>query len=55
MEDDSETKKAKRIKRCVIKHRIMFENYKDSLFNNKKLMRSQLRFKRDHRAYRRSN
>ena len=26
----------------------MFENYRDSLFNNKIIMRSQLRFKSDH-------
>ena len=26
----------------------MFENYKDSLFNNKIIMQSQLRFKSDH-------
>ena len=26
----------------------MFENYKDSLFNNKTIMRSELRFKSDH-------
>ena len=26
----------------------MFKNYKDSLFNNKIIMRSQLRFKSDH-------
>ena len=49
MEDDSEMKKAKGVKRCVIKRRLMFENYKDSLFNNKTIMRSQLRFKSDHR------
>ena len=48
MEDNSEMKKAKRAKRCVIKRRLMFENYKDSLFNNKTIMRSQLRFKSDH-------
>ena len=48
MENDSETKKAKGIKRCVIKRRLMFENYKDWLFNNKTIMRSQLRFKSDH-------
>ena len=35
MENDSETKKAKGIKRCVIKRRLTFENYKDWLFNNK--------------------
>ena len=49
MEDDSETKKPKAVKRCVIKRRLMYENYKDSLFNNKTIMRSQLRFKNDHR------
>ena len=48
MEDDSEMKKAKGVKRCVIKRRLMFENYKDSLFNNKTIMWSQLRFKSDH-------
>ena len=26
----------------------MFENYKDSLFNNKTVLKSQLRFKSDH-------
>ena len=48
MDDGSEIKKAKGVKRCVIKRRMMFENYKDSLFNNKTIMRSQLRFKSDH-------
>ena len=48
MDDDSEKKKAKRIKRCVIKRRLMFENYKDSLFNNKTILKSQLIFKSDH-------
>ena len=48
MDDDSEKKKAKGIKRCVIKRRLMFENYKDSLFNNKTILKSQLRFKSDH-------
>ena len=48
MEDDSEMKKAKGVKRCVIKRRLMFENSKDSLFHNKTIMRSQLRFKIDH-------
>ena len=48
MEDDSEMKKAKGVKRCIVKRRLMFENYKDSLFNNKTIMRSQLRFKSDH-------
>ena len=48
MEDDSEMKKAKGVKRCVIKRRLMFENYKVSLFNNKTIMRPQLTFKSDH-------
>ena len=47
MDDDSEKKKAKGIK-CVMKRRLMFENYKDSLFNNKTILKSQLRFKSDH-------
>ena len=48
MEDDREMKKGKGVKRCVKKRRQMFESYKDSLFNNKTIMRSQLRFKSDH-------
>ena len=48
MDDDREKKKAKEIKKCVIKRRLMFENYKDSLFNNKTISKSQLRFKSDH-------
>ena len=48
MDNDSENKKAKGIKRCVVKRRAMFKNYKDSLFNNKTIMWSQLRFKSDH-------
>ena len=35
MDDDSENKKAKGIKRCIVKKKTMFESYKDSLFNNK--------------------
>ena len=48
MDDDSNKKKAKRTKNCVTKREIMFENYTDSLFNNNKILRSQLRFKSDH-------
>ena len=52
MDDDSEKKKAKGTKKCAIKRRIMFENYKDSLFNNNTILRSQLRFKSDlHNVY----
>ena len=35
MDDDIKKKKAKGVKRCVIKRRLMLENYKDSLLNNK--------------------
>ena len=38
-------KKAKGIKKCVIKQKVMFENYKDCLFNNKTVYRLQERFK----------
>ena len=48
MNDNSEVKKSKGTKKCVIKRRLMFENYKDSLFNNKTILKSQLRFKSDH-------
>ena len=41
-------KKAKAIKKCVIKRRLKFENYKDSFFNNKTILKLQLRFKSDH-------
>ena len=42
MDDDSENKKTKEIRRCVVKTRVTFENYKDSLFNNKTIMQLQL-------------
>ena len=48
MGDDSEKKKAEGTKRCAIKRRLMFENYRDSLFNNKTILQSQLRFKSNH-------
>ena len=45
MDDGSDHKKAKGTKKCVIKQKLMFENYKDCLFNNKNVYRSQERFK----------
>ena len=48
MVDDSEHKKAKRTKKCVIKRKLMFENYIDCLLNNKIILQSQQRFKNDH-------
>ena len=52
MDDDSEVKKSKGNKKCVIKREIMFENYTDSLFNDKVILKSQQIFKSDqHKVY----
>ena len=52
MDDDSEHKKAKGTKKCVIKRRLIFENYTDCLFNDKNILKSQQRFKNDcHNVY----
>ena len=48
MEDGKEHKKAKGTKKYVIKRELMFENYTDSLFNDKIILKSQQRFKSDH-------
>ena len=45
---DTEFKKAKGTKKSVIKRELMFENYKDSLFNDEVMIRSQQRFRSDH-------
>ena len=45
MDDGSNHKKAKETKACVIKQKPMFENYKDCLFNNKTVYRSQERLR----------
>ena len=44
-DDGSELKKTKDTKKCVIKQKIMFQNFKDCLFNNKAVYRSQKRVK----------
>ena len=48
MDDNSEVKKSKGTKKCVIKRELMYENYKDCLFNDKIMLKSQQRFKSDH-------
>ena len=48
MDVNSEVKKSKGTKKCIMKRRLMFENYKDSLFNNKTISKSQRKFKCDH-------
>ena len=46
MDDGSnQKKKAKGTEKFVIKHKLIFENYKDCLLNNKTVYRSQERFK----------
>ena len=51
-DDYSEHKQAKRTKKCVIKRRLMFTNYKDCNFSNKTILKSQQRFKSDcHNVY----
>ena len=45
MDDGSNHKKSKGAKKCVIKQKLIFENYKDYLFNNKTVYRSQEIFK----------
>ena len=46
--DDTEMKKAKGTKKCIVKRELMFKNYKDSLFNDEVIIRSQQRFRSDH-------
>ena len=45
MDDGSNHKEAKGTKKCVIKQKLTFENYKNCLFNNKTVYRSQEWFK----------
>ena len=47
-EDGSVHKRAKGTKKCIIKREIMFEHYKDCLFNSKTIIKLQQRFKSDH-------
>ena len=49
-DDDTEEKKSKGTKECVIKKVLTFENYKDSLLIDKIITKSQQRFKRNHHA-----
>ena len=47
-EDGRVHKRAKGMKKCLIKREIMFEHYKDCLFNSKTIIKSQQRFRSDH-------
>ena len=45
-------KKARGTKKCIVKREIIFENYKDYLFNDKVIIRSQQRFRSyNHKVY----
>ena len=46
-DDGVEKKKAKGKKKCVIKRHLKFDDYKGSIFNDKKILRTQQRFKGD--------
>ena len=48
MDDNSEVKKSKGTKKCVIKRELMFENYTDCLSNDKIILNSHQIFKSDH-------
>ena len=45
MDDGSEHKRVKGTKKCTIKTEIKFKTYKDCLFKNKIILKSQQRFK----------
>ena len=44
-DDDKDVKKAKGTKKCVIKRILRFNDYKDCLFKNEIILKSQQRFK----------
>ena len=43
--DDTEMKKAKGRKKCILKRKIIFKNYADALFNNSVILKSEQRFR----------
>ena len=45
MDDGGNDKKGKGTKKCVIKRRLKFNDYKDCLLNNETILKSQQRFK----------
>ena len=52
MDDDSEAKKAKGTKKCIIKKVIKFNDYKDCILKNEIMLKSQQRFKSErHNVY----
>ena len=52
LDDNTEHKMAKGTKKCMVKREIIFENYKNSLFNDKVITTSQQRFRSyNHKVY----
>ena len=52
LDDDTEKKKAKGTKKCIVKREITFKNYVDALFNDEVIIRSQQRFRSyNHKVY----
>ena len=45
MDDGDSDKKAKETKKCVIKRKLKFNDYKDCLLNNEIILKSQQRFR----------
>ena len=48
MDNNSENKKAKGTKKCIIKKGIAVKNYEDCMFDNKIILKSQQVFRSDH-------
>ena len=52
LDDETEMKKTKGTKKCIVKREITFKNYADALFKDKVLIKSQQRFKINyHKVY----
>ena len=48
LDNDTEVKKAKGTKKCIVKREITFKNYVDAFFKDKTLIKSQQQFRSDH-------
>ena len=48
LDDDTEKKKAKGTKKCIVKRELTFKNHMDSLFNDEAILKLQQRFRSDH-------
>ena len=46
--DDTEMKKAKGTKKCIVKRELTFKNYADCFINDEVIIKPQQRFRSDH-------